>query len=144
MKRFLTAAVVAVSIAFAGCAQLGQIASIATTTITTPVSATNLYQGKLVFAASQELVLKYQQDCFGSQLPPYPVSLAVIRADAVLSIQCKRRVSRYNAMKSAENRANAAIIAADNFIARNPTGNAASYIAAALRAVNDYRATVGG
>jgi len=47
-------------------------------------------------------------------------------------------------MKEAEDKAYYAIVAADKFITENPTGNAGSYIAAALQAVVAYRSTVGG
>lgn len=138
MKRLLIAASCAVTLLLAGCA------SNPLAPITNPVSSTNLYQAKLVFASSQDLVIKYQKDCFGSQTPPYAVTYAQIKADPVLNVECSRRVSRYNAMKSAENKANAAIVAADNFIRNNPTGNAVTYIQAALAAVNKYRAASGG
>lgn len=140
-------AVVVIVLGVSGCAagtKVGDFVSAVTTTIANPVSATNLYQAKVAFAGSQELVIKYQEDCFGSQLPPYPVTLARIRADSVLAVQCKHRVSRYNAMKAAEDKANAFILAADDFITRNPSGNAVSYVSAAVKAVNAYRATVGG
>lgn len=146
MRLKMLAVLIAAAVGLAGCAgtKVGDFVSAVTTTIANPVSGTNLYQAKLAFAGSQELVLKYQDDCFGSQLPPYPVTVARIRADSVLAVQCKHRVSRYNAMKAAEDKANALILAADDFITRNPFGNAASYVSAAVKAVSAYRATVGG
>lgn len=143
MRRLLLLPVMLLALAFAGC-QSTDLGKFVTTPIVNPVSQTNTYQAKVWFAGSQELVLKYQQDCFGSQLPPYPVSWARIKSDPILAVQCKHRVSRYNTMKKAEDRAYVAIITADNFVAQNPTGNAVSYIAAAYRAVNEYRAKVGG
>lgn len=150
MKRLLLIPLLAFGLAFGGCTfndgtrAVGDFVRAATSTFTNPVSATNLYQAKLTFAASQELVEKYQRDCFGSQLPPYPVSFAKIKADPVLSVECKHRVSRYNTMKLAEDRADRAIVLANKFIRENPSGNAVSYITNAIKAVTDYQAKAGG
>lgn len=149
MKRLMTVIVLGVGLLLGGCvtdeigANLGAAFKVATSTFTNPVTLTNLYQAKVVFVATQDLVVKYQRDCFGSYAPPYPVSVAIIKADPALSIQCRHRVSRYNTMKAAEGVANNAIGRADTFIKQNPTGNAASYILAAVRAVTDYRAKAG-
>ena len=118
--------------------------AVATKSFDNPATPTNLYQAKVAFAGGQELVLKYQRDCFGSEAPPYPVTFARIKSDPALFALCSHRVSRYNAMKVAEGRANAAITAADGFIARNPNGNAVTYIQAAVRAVTDYKTAAGG
>lgn len=142
MKRILILLLTAPLLS--GCATVGDVITAATTPITNPVSATNLYQAKVAFAGSQEAVKKYQQDCFGSNMPPYAVSFAMIKADPVLSVQCAHRVSRYNTMKVAEDKANKAISVADTFISQNPSGNAVSYITAAIKAVNSYQVKAGG
>ena len=147
MKRFLLIPLLAGALALSACGPIqkaGDFVAAATQEFANPVTANELYKAKVAFAGSQELVKKYQRDCFGSFTPPYPVSYAMIKADPVLSVQCAHRVSRYNAMKRAEDRAFRAIRAADTFITRNPSGNAATYIAAAVKAVGDYQATAGG
>lgn len=140
MKRYL--AICAVALSLGGCAgtPAGDAIGLATKQFANPVAPVNMYQVKLAYAGSQELVLKYQRDCFGSDLPPYPVTVVRIKADPVLSVQCSHRVSRYNGMKKAEGVAFNAVARADDFIARNPSGNAISYISAAWKAVSDYRA----
>lgn len=143
MKRYLAILVVALSLG--GCAgtPFGDAVRVATTEFRNPVTPTNIYQVKIAFAAGQDLVTRYQRDCFGGDLPPYPVTVLKIKADPILSVQCAHRVSRYKAMKGAENKAYNAIVQADEFISRNPSGNVAMYIAAAWKAVTDYRAKVG-
>lgn len=145
MNRLFLASAVALSIGVSGCAGTppGDLLRAATRQIANPVTPTNIQQVKIAFAAGQDLVQRYQQDCFGSDLPPYPVNLAVIKADPILAVQCKHRVSRWNAMRDAEDKAYNAIVVADQFIARNPSGNAATYISAAWKAVTDYRARTG-
>lgn len=151
MKRILLVPFLALTLALASCAQVQKVgdfvstaARAVTTEFTNPVTPTNLYQAKLAFAASQEVVKKYKRDCFGSFAPPYPVSFKMIQADPVLSAQCSHRVSRYNAMKRAEGQAYNAVEEADIFIKNNPSGNAATYISAAIRAVINYQAKAGG
>lgn len=147
MKRFLHLfAVAAVALSLGGCAGTpsGDLLRLATKTVTNPVTPKNIQQVKLVFAATQDGVLLYQQECFGGTTRPYPVTVAKIKADPVLSVACAHRVSRYNVMKAAEDKAYNAITVAEDFIIRNPSGNAASYISAAWKSVTDYRAKIGG
>lgn len=146
MRRFLVLPVMLIALTLGGCAgtKLGDLYDAATATFTNPATPTTLYQAEVIFEGSQKLVLKYQHDCFGSNLPPYPISFAMIKADPVLSIQCNHRFSRYNVMKAAEDKAFTAISLARVFIINNPTGNATSYISAAISAVIAYRGATGG
>ena len=152
MKRLLNLfAVLAVALSLGACASLDpggtsvlKGGTSITAPIANPVTPKNIHQVKLVFAATQDGVLLYQQECFGSDTRPYPVTVAKIKSDPVLAVACKHRVSRYNAMKAAEDKAYNAIRVAEDFIARNPSGNGATYISAAWKSVSDYRARIGG
>lgn len=140
LRNLLLVPVLAVALALPGCTAFKNFANLATTTITNPVRTVDIYRVNNVYAGAQALVLEYQERCFQKQ--GVKVTLAQIKSDSVLKDICRRRVSRYQAMKAMDNKAYVAIRTAENFIANNPSGNAASYIAAAWAAVNEFQAQV--
>lgn len=135
MKRFLTAAIVAVSLAVAGCAQIGDVARIATTTITNPVSQTDIYRAKNAYAAALQLVVDYREYCWAR---PY----AALMADPVAGPLCKNRRAVVQAAQVARPKAASAIRSAENFVRDNPTVNASSAISAMWAAVTDFQNAV--
>lgn len=140
MRRIILAsALIALALTLGGCGaaqKLGQVVSGATTQIVNPVTPVNMYQVKNVYAAGQTLVLEYKNKCFGEDGLK---TFAQIQSDAALRTLCAHRVSRWRAMKKADDKAHRAIDAANTFIANNPSGNAISYVQAAWKAVNDFK-----
>jgi hypothetical protein len=94
-----------------------------------------MYQAKLAYAAGQDGVKEYKLKCFGADGKK---TFKAIRADVALSVVCNHRVSRYNTMKQREMDTYNAMKVADDFVAKNPSGNAASYISAAWKAATDF------
>lgn len=141
MKLLRVLLIPLLAVSLGGCAdqlnKLGGVISAATTTFVNPVGPVQMYQVNNVYAAGQELVLEYKDKCFGVTGKK---TLKTINADAALRDLCKRRVSRWYAMQAAENKAYISIKLADKFIKENPSGNAATYIAAAWKAANEFRA----
>lgn len=137
MKRFLILCAVALSLS--GCAtsgtKLGDLVQVATTTITNPVGATDIYRIKNAYAASLEVVVEYRRYCWSQ---PY----AVLMADPVSKPLCERRREVVRVAQLARRNARGAIVAAENFVADNPTLNAASAIDAAWKAVADFKNSV--
>lgn len=138
MRRFLILSLMLAAFILTSCGpKVGEFIAAATTPFANPITATNIDQVKLGYAGAEALMLEYYDKCFGADGKK---TVAEIKADAVLVVLCKRRISRWYAMKAADNRAYVLTRAADKFIANNPQGNAVSYISAAWKAVNDFKA----
>lgn len=134
MKKLLVLPLLlSLALALPGCAVVEK----ATQTFTNPVGPVQMYQVKNVYAAGEELALEYKSKCFGADGKK---TVAEIRSDAALVVICNHRVSRWNAIRAAENKAYVAVKVADKYIADNPSGNAVTYITAAWKAVNDFKA----
>lgn len=138
MKRYL--AILALTLTLGGCASLGSIgervlnlpAGVLTTTINNPVAPVNIYQAKVVYASTLELVVGYREYCWSK---PY----AALMADPVARPVCQKRRQVVRAMQAADDKAFAALKTADNFVRSNPTLDASSAIRAAIAAVSDFQ-----
>lgn len=136
MRRLLILCAVALSLS--GCAtgtKLGDLIQVATTTITNPVGSTDIYRVQNAYAAGLEVVVEYRRYCWSK---PY----ATLMADPVSKPVCEKRRAVVRAAQSARRNARAAINAAENFVANNPTLNAASAVDAAWKAVADFKNSV--
>lgn len=138
MKRYLIAPVLALTLLVGGCAtgsKLDNLIQAVTTTITNPVGATDIYRVKNAYAAALQLVVGYREYCWSR---PY----AVLMADPISKPICERRRAVVRAAQSARRNARGAINAAEQFVANNPTLNAASAVSAAWQAVTDFQNSV--
>ncbi len=132
------AAAIAVGLLLASCAPLAKVGdaiSIVTTSITNPISGTDIYRVKNVYAAALQLAIEYRNYCWSK---PY----AALVADPIARPICENRRAVVRAIQSARPRAASAIQVADKFIRENPSGNAVSYVSAAWAAVQDFRAAI--
>lgn len=136
MRRILLLPAVALlALGLAGCAQIGQVASLVTTTITNPVDSVDIYRAKNGYAATLVAVVQWRDYCWSK---PY----AALMADPAARPVCENRRPRLRAIQNADNRAFASITTADKFVRNNPTLNAATAIRAALQAVTDFQNVV--
>jgi len=139
MKRLLLLPVLLLTLFVSACSSsgpnLGQMLNIATTTITNPVDAVDIYRIKNVYAASLQAAVDWRSYCWSK-------SYAMLMADPVGKIVCKNRRSTVRAIQMAQPNAASAIDSAQNFIANNPTLNAASVISAAWSAVTAFQTAV--
>lgn len=138
MKRILLLPTLLLALAVSACgpgSKVGDLLTAATTTITNPVDAVDIYRVKNVYAASLDLMVKYREFCWSK---PY----AALMADPVAKPTCQSRRAAVRAMQSAQVNAHAAIAAAEDFVRNNPTLNAATAIAAAWSAVTTFQNTM--
>lgn len=138
--RHLRFSFVALAITFlvSGCgagSQVGSFIDKATATVANPVSATDLYRAKNVYAATLQLAVDYRTYCWAK---PY----ATLVADPVSKAICSNRRAVVRTIQAQRPKAAAAIVTAENFIRNNPTLNAATAVAAAWQAVQDFQAAV--
>ena len=137
MKKIISAIVVC--LALTGCAttgpQIGDIGKVLTSTIDNPVSGVDIYRVKNTYAAALELAVEYRTYCWSK---PY----AVLMVDPVARPICERRRPIVRAIQAGKAKAKAAVITAENFVANNPTLNAASVIGAAWQAVTDFQSAI--
>jgi anaerobic selenocysteine-containing dehydrogenase len=140
MRNLRIAAAMMLVITLGGCATpLGQkletFVSAVTTTVNNPVGETDIYRVKNAYAAALELAAEYRTYCWSK---PY----AVLMADPVSKPICEKRRAIVRAIQKGKGNAKAAIVTAQNFIANNPTLNAASAVSAAWQAVTDFQNAV--
>lgn len=137
MKRILLLPVFLLSLALAGCAgtNVGDFLTAATSTVTNPVSAVDIYRVKNVYAASLQIMVKYREFCWSK---PY----AALMADPVAKPTCQNRRAAVRVMQTAQIDAHNAISAAETFVRNNPTLNAATAISAAWTAVTAFQNTL--
>lgn len=135
MKRYLV--ILAVALSLGGCAgtPVGDALRVVTQTITNPVGATDIYRVKNAYAAALSVVVSYREYCWAR---PY----AVLMADPVSKPICEKRRQVVRVAQSARRKARGALTAAENFIANNPTLNAATAVQAAWTAVADFQNSV--
>lgn len=100
--------------------------------IKNPITSANIYQTKLVYAATETAAAKYNDYCWAR---PY----AVLMTDPIAKPICANRRPVRRAIKSASITAGNAIDKADAFVTKNPTLDATSLIDAATSAVSAFR-----
>lgn len=134
MRRIILVA--ALTLSLAGCASLpgplGDIVKAITTTVINPVDQTDIYRVKNAYAATLELAVEYRRYCWSA---PY----ATLMTDPVAQPVCRQRRAVVRAFQKAQRNAGAALVIAQNFIANNPTLDAASAVRAAWQAVADFK-----
>jgi len=137
MKRLFV--VFALAFSLAGCAgtPFGEALRVATSTYNNPVGPVDIYRAKVVYAATLELVVAYREYCWKRQF-------AVLMNDPVAGPLCKDRRAVVRRMQAADDKANLALIKADNFARQNPSGTPIALIGAAVVAVNEFKNLVGG
>lgn len=137
MKRFLIFPALLLSLALAGCAgtPAGNLLSAATTTITNPVTATDIYRLKQTYAATLQVAVDYRAHCYAK---PY----AALIADPVDKVLCQNRRAVVRAIQSAQLKAHSAVQSAQDFAVNNPTLDAATAITAAWDAVTAFQNAV--
>lgn len=135
LSRLVIAAALALSLA--GCAgtPAGDALRAVTATYTNPVGPVDIYRVKNTYAAALQIVVSYREYCWSK---PY----AALMADPVSKPICEHRRAIVRTAQSTRVKARAAITAAENFIASNPTLNAATAVAAAWQAVTDFQNSI--
>lgn len=137
MRRIILAVTLALTLG--GCASLpgplGDAVKVLTTTINNPVGPVDIYRVKNTYAAALEVAAEYRRYCWSQ---PY----AVLMTDPVAKPICQNRRQIVRAFQKADEKAFFAISAAENFVAANPTLNAASAISAAWQAVTDFQSAI--
>lgn len=132
MKRLLL--VIPLALALAGCQAASNVQnflSAATTTITNPVTTSNVYQAELAFNISVKAANKWAAYCWSQ---PY----VKLMADPVAAVACKNRRTTRRALSAAGDKAQAAIKVAQTFIKNNPTISPLKVVDDAWSAVNSY------
>jgi hypothetical protein len=105
------------------------IGQIATGTLPNPISTTNVYQVKNVYAIAAESTISYRGYCFGR-------TYAVLMADPIAKNICANRRPVWRKIVSYKNTAYAAVVKADNFVKNNPTLDASAVISQATAAIS--------
>lgn len=130
MRRFLTLALVALMLG--GCGHFGDVVKLATGSIENPISGVEIYRVKNAYTAALEIAAEWHQYCFGS---PY----RKLMASPVGKRLCANRRPIARQIESADDKAKAAIVAAESFVANNPTLSAVGLIGAAWDAVTAFK-----
>lgn len=128
-------AVILLAVLLSGCATVDSIVAVATTTITNPITSTDIYRVKNTYAAANQLVVDYRAYCWSQ---PY----AVLMADPISKPICQNRRPAVRAAQSYRAKASFAIGQADTFTRNNPTLNAATVVNAAWAAVTAYQNSI--
>lgn len=131
MRKLLIVPALLLALGVGGCSsidKLRDVASSVTSTVTNPVSKYELARVEATYEAALAAFVSYRRYCYSKPLTQLPQSV------------CGKRRTIIRAMQSADRKAFAAISAARNFVAQNPTISAVSFIAAARQAVTDFKA----
>ena len=131
------------TLALTACSSTGQldlsklpnIANLATTGITNPVTATNVYQVKQGYAAALQLMVSYRNYC-------WETDYKTLMADPIRKPVCSQRRAVVRGMQQAEANAKLAIGKLDQFVSQYPTLDASALVAAATQAVSAFQASV--
>lgn len=123
------------SIPVAGCGHLGDVLKLATASIDNPITGVDIYRVKNTYAATLELAVEYRRYCWAR---PYRALLA----DPVGKPLCAKRRAVVRTFDVADDKAAAAIAAAESFVANNPTLSAAAIVNAAWDAVTAFKNSV--
>lgn len=135
MKRLFPIPVLLLVLTLSACGpgtKLGELISTATTTITNPVDAVDIYRAKNVYAASLDLAVAWRNYCWSK---PY----AVLIADPVARPICQNRRSVVRSIQVAQPKAASALSDAQIFVLNHPTLNATDVITAAWAAVTNFK-----
>lgn len=133
MKRIMLA--VALALSLAGCGHIGDALKLATASIENPISGVDIYRVKNTYAAALEIAAEYRRYCWSA---PYKA----LMADAVARPLCQKRRAVVRRIDSADDKASAAISAAETFVANNPTISAVTVIGAAWDAVTAFKTSI--
>lgn len=135
MKRLAIAFALALSLA--GCAgtPAGDALRAVTATYTNPVGPVDIYRVKNTYAAALQVAVAYREYCWSK---PY----AALIADPVSKGICEHRRAVVRTVQQTRVQAASAIRVADDFITNNPSGNAATYLGAAWKAVTDFQNSI--
>lgn len=133
MQKSLIA--IALALFLGGCGHLGDALKLATTSIENPISGVDIYRVKNTYAAALEVAAEWRRYCFGS---PY----RTLMADPVGKRLCANRRPLQRQIAAADDKANAAIAAAESFVANNPTLSAVGLIGAAWDAVTAFNSSI--
>lgn len=138
MKRLLMIPALLLALTVSACGpgtKVGDLISLATSTVTNPVTAVNVYQVKNGYAAALELAVAYRSYCWSK-------SYAAILKDPVMKPLCQSRRSAVRSIQKAQLQAHDAIDQAQEFVRLNPTLDASAVIALAVKAVGSFRSAV--
>lgn len=133
MRKIILAVTLALSLA--GCGHLGDVLKLATASIENPISGVDIYLVKNTYAAALEIAAEYRRYCYSA---PYKI----LMADPVAGPLCQKRRAIIRKIDSADDKASAAIAAAESFVANNPTISAVSVISAAWDAVTAFKTSI--
>jgi hypothetical protein len=122
MRRLLTTA--ALVFVLAGCAGTGSVKN--------PVTSVDMFRVKQVYAATVDLAGQWRDYCWAR-------SYKSLMADPIAKPICTDRRSRLRAIQAGDDKANGAIVYADNFVRNNPTLSITSVIGPAWDAVTKFQ-----
>lgn len=129
------ASIVTLALSLAGCGHFGDTLKLATSSIENPISGVDIYRVKNTYAAALEIAAEYRRYCWSA---PYKA----LMADAVARSLCQKRRAVVRTIDSADDKASAAISAAESFVANNPTISAVTVIGAAWDAVAAFKTSI--
>jgi hypothetical protein len=134
MRKLMLVVALAIATSVGGCAgtKVGDFISSATSTITNPVKASDVYAAKNAYAIASEFAAEYRRYCYSK---PYKVLLA----DPVAKPICQSRRDVIRKIQRAEANVEIAVARAEKFIRENPTLNAAAVIGGIWDALDAYR-----
>lgn len=133
MSKIILAFALAISIG--ACTHIGDVLKLATASIDNPISGVDIYRVKNTYAVALEIAADWRRYCFGS---PY----RALMADPVGKRLCANRRPLARQIAAADDKANAAIGAAESFVANNPTLSAVGLIGAAWDAVTAFKSSI--
>lgn len=136
--RILVLPLMLLALALGGCAgveKVGQIAAAITTNVTNPVSTTDVYRAKNVYAATLQLAADWRRYCWAR---PY----AELMADPVAKPVCERRRAVLRKIQEVRPKVAVALRRAETFVRENPTLNAGTVLVAVWSALDEFKATV--
>lgn len=133
MRKIVLAVTLALSLA--GCGHFGDVFKLVTASIDNPISGVDIYRVKNTYAAALEIAAEYRRYCWSA-------SYKVLMSDPVAKPLCQKRRAVVRAIDSADDKASAAIGAAESFVAKNPTISAITVIGAAWDAVTAFKASI--
>jgi len=134
MRKILIVALAAIWVG--GCANnptARVIGQIATGTLPNPISTTNIYELKNVYAIAAQSAVEWRGYCFGR-------SYATVTADPIARPICTNRRSTARRIQVAKNTAFGAVQRADAFVKNNPTLDASAIIGQATAAISAFQA----
>lgn len=133
MRSLRLAAVLLLSLTIAGCGgHVADVFKLATASIENPIGAVDIYRARNVYTATLEVAAEYRRYCWSK---PYRVLMATPVAKTI----CKSRREIVLKFKAADDKAFAALAAAETFIAANPTISAVTVVGAAWDAVTAFK-----